>query len=98
MTTTPTEHHEKIAANNLAAAERIAKIYENNEALAGEVREAAAAVRLLLVGALTDPTVTSSRARQVVRTHLRDLMHADAHSRAVAVVFRRCFNVIDGKE
>lgn len=90
--------HEQIAAEHLAAATRLAQKYADHPSLPALVRDAGTTVRLLLVGAITDPQVSSVQGRHLVRAHLRDLAHDDTRPKGVTALYRRCLNALDGKE
>lgn len=98
--TTPADRaaaHADIARKNLDAAVRIANTFIHSSEHQSEVKEAAWACRLLLVGAITDSEIGSTRARHYARTAMRDVMHDGTRSRGVVAVYRRCLNALDGK-
>lgn len=100
-TTTPAEHadkQQKIAAADLGNALAVTAKYTDTPTLPADIQNAGWACRLLLVGALTDSALSSTAARQMVRVHLRELMHDDSKPRGVAGVYRHCLAGLDGRE
>lgn len=98
MTVTPTDRAEQ---HQMELRRRMSKALTALEADMDhderEARQSAWACRLLLIGALTAPNLTSVLAWTYTRGHVSDCLHDDTRSADARAVYRRVLVALDGK-
>ena len=100
VTATPADQaaaHDRVAAENLAKALRVADRVIGSTDYEDATRTAAWGCRMLLLGAMSDPQLSSRVARMFARRILRDLARDDSYTKGARTVYRRCLAGLDGK-